>query len=108
MRLHQNARTCPASRRLMCERIDAGWSLAAAAEAAGVSDRRAREWRRRWEAGELASAGDDDHVVRLAARFHAAVDVVQALLGAVADREDVLGLAGLTLGERGAQARSRP
>ena len=53
MRLHQNARTCPASRRLMCERIDAGWSLAAAAEAAGVSERRAREWRRRWEAGDL-------------------------------------------------------
>lgn len=52
MRLHQNARTCPASRRLMCERIAAGWSLAEAAEAAGVSDRRAREWRRRWEAGD--------------------------------------------------------
>jgi transposase InsO family protein len=50
--LHQNAKTCPASRRLMCERIDAGWSLAAAAEAAGVSERRAREWRRRWEAGD--------------------------------------------------------
>ena len=53
MRLHQNARTCPASRRLMCQRIDAGWGLAAAAEAAGVSSRRAREWRRRWEAGDL-------------------------------------------------------
>jgi transposase InsO family protein len=52
VRLHQNARTCPASRRLMCERIEAGWSLAAAAEAAGVSERRAREWRRRWEAGD--------------------------------------------------------
>jgi transposase InsO family protein len=36
----------------MCERIEAGWSLRAAAEAAGVSDRRAREWRRRWEAGD--------------------------------------------------------
>jgi transposase InsO family protein len=36
----------------MCQRIDAGWSLAAAAEAAGVSERRAREWRRRWEAGD--------------------------------------------------------
>jgi len=36
----------------MCERIAAGWSLAEAAEAAGVSDRRAREWRRRWEAGD--------------------------------------------------------
>jgi transposase InsO family protein len=50
--LHQNAKTCPASRRLMCERVGAGWSLAAAAEAAGVSERRAREWRRRWEAGD--------------------------------------------------------
>jgi hypothetical protein len=37
----------------MCQRVDAGWSLAAAAEAAGVSERRAREWRRRWEAGDL-------------------------------------------------------
>jgi len=36
----------------MCERMEAGWSLAAAAEAAGVSERRAREWRRRWEAGD--------------------------------------------------------
>ena len=52
MTLHQNAKTCPASRKLMCERIAAGWSLAAAAEAAGVSERRAREWRRRWEAGD--------------------------------------------------------
>jgi len=52
VKLHQNARTCPASRRLMCQRVDAGWSLAAAAEAAGVSERRAREWRRRWEAGD--------------------------------------------------------
>ncbi len=52
MRLHQNAKTCPASRRLMCQRITAGWSLTEAAEAPGVSDRRAREWRRRWEAGD--------------------------------------------------------
>ena len=36
----------------MCERIEAGWSLRAAAEAAGLSDRRAREWRRRWETGD--------------------------------------------------------
>ena len=52
VKLHQNARTCPASRRLMCERIDAGWSVKAAAAAAGVSERRAREWRRRWDAGD--------------------------------------------------------
>lgn len=36
----------------MCERIATGWSLTQAAQAAGVSDRRAREWRRRWEAGD--------------------------------------------------------
>ena len=50
MKLHANARTCPNSRRLLVERIDAGWSLAEAAEAAGVSDRTAAKWRARWRA----------------------------------------------------------
>ena len=51
MKLHANARTCPKSRRLIVERIEAqGWSLAAAAEAAGVSERTARKWLRRWQA----------------------------------------------------------
>jgi hypothetical protein len=65
LRLHQNARTCPSSRRLMCERIEAGWSVRAAAEAAGVSDRRARECRRRWEAGdhELEDRSSTAHVI---------------------------------------------
>jgi hypothetical protein len=37
MRLHRNARTCPASRRLICVRVlEQGWSLAQAAEACGV------------------------------------------------------------------------
>ena len=54
MKLHANARTCPNSRRLLVERIAAGWSLAEAAEAAGVSDRTAAKWRARWRAeGEL-------------------------------------------------------
>ena len=54
MKLHANARTCPNSRRLLVERIDAGWSLAEAAEAAGVSDRTAAKWRARWRAeGEV-------------------------------------------------------
>lgn len=52
MTLHHNARTCPAARRLLCQRIEQGWSLKAAAEAAGISERRAREWRRRWQAGD--------------------------------------------------------
>jgi hypothetical protein len=42
MQLHGNARTCPISRRLLVERIESrSWSLAAAAVAAGVSERTA-------------------------------------------------------------------
>ncbi len=45
MTLHQNAKTCPASRVLMARRVlEEGWSLAAVAEAAGVSERTARKW----------------------------------------------------------------
>ena len=44
MKLHANARTCPKSRRLLVRRIEEeGWSLAAAAEAAGVSERTAAQ-----------------------------------------------------------------
>ena len=50
MKLHANARTCPNSRRLIVERVEAGWSLAEAAEAAGVSDRTAAKWVARWRA----------------------------------------------------------
>lgn len=49
MKLHGNARTCPNSRKLLVERIESGtWSLAAAAEAAGVSERTAYRWLARW------------------------------------------------------------
>ena len=49
MRIHANARTCPKSRRLLVSRIeDESWSLAAAAEAAGVSERTAAKWLARW------------------------------------------------------------
>ena len=45
MTLHSNARTCPRSRRLLADRVLVeGWSLAAAAEAAGVSERTAWKW----------------------------------------------------------------
>jgi transposase InsO family protein len=43
--LHSNARTCPRSRRLLADRVLVeSWSLAAAAEAAGVSERTAWKW----------------------------------------------------------------
>ena len=49
MKLHANARTCPHSRRLAVDRVDVqGWTLAAAAEAAGVSVRTVSKWRRRY------------------------------------------------------------
>ena len=51
MKLHANARTCPKSRRLIVQASRReGWSLAAAAEAAGVSERTARKWLSRWRA----------------------------------------------------------
>src|SRR5437763_1120 len=53
MDVHKNARSLPASRALLVERVDKqGWSLSRAAKAAGMSVRRAREWRRRASAEE--------------------------------------------------------
>jgi transposase InsO family protein len=47
MKLHGNARTCPHSRLLMVQRVESeGWTLAAAAEAAGVSVRTVSKWLR--------------------------------------------------------------
>jgi transposase InsO family protein len=53
MNVHKNARSCPLSRALLCRRVRKhGWSLQRAAEAAGLSVRRAREWVRRGERHE--------------------------------------------------------
>jgi len=51
MMLHANARLSLKGRELLVERIEvAGWSLSAAAEAAGISDRTARKWLARYRA----------------------------------------------------------
>jgi transposase len=50
MRLHANARTCPKSRQLLVDRIEGGWSVLEAAEAAGITARTARRWMARWRA----------------------------------------------------------
>ena len=56
MNVHKNARSCPASRALLVERVERqGWTTAAAAEAIGISARRAREWIRRARANEPLS-----------------------------------------------------
>ena len=53
MDVHKNARSCPASRTLLFRRVsEQGWSVRAASEAVGISDRRGREWIRRATRGE--------------------------------------------------------
>ena len=59
MKLHANARTCPNSRRLLVERVLAEkWSVTAAAEAAGVSERTAFRWLARWRSEGQAGLAD--------------------------------------------------
>jgi transposase InsO family protein/transposase len=53
MRCHANARLSPIGRRLLIERIERdGWTVRAASEAAGSSERSALKWLARWRAGE--------------------------------------------------------
>ena len=52
MRLHANHRTCPSSRRLICRRVEEGWTLQEAAEAAGCSVRTAAKWVSRYRRGD--------------------------------------------------------
>lgn len=53
MDVHKNARSVPASRVLLFKRVsEQGYSVRAASEAAGMSDRRCREWIRRAERNE--------------------------------------------------------
>ncbi len=49
MRCHANARLSPIGRQLLVDRIlRDGWTVQAAAESAGVSERTARKWLARW------------------------------------------------------------
>ncbi len=51
MKMHANARLSLKGRELLVDRVEnAGWSLSAAAEAAGISDRTARKWLARYRA----------------------------------------------------------
>jgi transposase InsO family protein len=53
MKLHGSAKTCPNCRRLIAARVlEQGWTLAAAAAAAGVSVVTARKWVRRFQEGD--------------------------------------------------------
>ena len=59
MDIHKNARSCPASRALLVERVVVERSsVAAAARAAGISRRRAYEWLRRHRMGGVEALND--------------------------------------------------
>jgi transposase InsO family protein len=53
VKLHGNARLTPVQRQLLCQRIDdEGWTVTDAADAAGISERRAYVWLARWRDGD--------------------------------------------------------
>jgi transposase InsO family protein len=99
MKLHANARTCPKSRRLLVRRIEEGdWSLAAAAEAAGVSERTAAKWLCRWrgagEAGlEDRSSAPKSRPTQLPAEQVKAIEALRRLRMTAAEIAECLSMA---------------
>jgi len=99
MKLHANARTCPNSRRLLVARVEEeNWSLAAAAEAAGVSERTARKWLARWRAEGERGLLDRSSVPRrrpgrIAAERVAAIEALRRLRMTAAEIAECLGMA---------------
>ncbi|HWC08489.1 MAG: hypothetical protein QOE75_1269 [Solirubrobacterales bacterium] len=98
MKLHANARTCPKSRRLLVDRLQGGWSLRSAAEAAGVSERTAAKWLTRWRAEGDAGLVDRSSAPRrspsrLPADRLAAIEALRRLRMTAAEIAEVLGMA---------------
>jgi transposase InsO family protein len=99
MRIHGNARTCPNSRKLLVSRIEEeGWSLMAAAEAAGISERSARKWLARWRAeGEPGLLDRSSAPKRVPSRLPAdrveAIEALRRLRMTAAEIAEALGMA---------------
>jgi transposase InsO family protein len=97
MKLHANARTCPKSRALIGRRVlEQGWSLAAAAEAAGVSVVTARKWVRRAAAGgslEDRSSAPRRVPSRTPTRLVEAIAALRRLRMTAAEIAELLGMA---------------
>jgi transposase len=116
MEIHANARTCPNSRKLLVQRIEEeGWSLMAAAEAAGISERSTRKWLARWraegEAGLLDRSSAPRRVPsRTPERVIEAICALRRLRMTAAEIAEALGLAlstvSLWLKRRGLGKRS--
>jgi transposase InsO family protein len=82
MKLHANAKLGPKGRLVMCRRvIEHGWSLTEAAEAAGVSERTARKWVRRYEEEGEAGLLDRSSAPRRVHNVtpHERVEAIEAL-----------------------------
>jgi len=56
--VHRNARLTPAGRLLLCQRIEAGWPVAQAAESMGISRDRAYVWGPRYQAEGITGLED--------------------------------------------------
>jgi transposase InsO family protein len=98
MKLHANARTCPKSRRLLVDRLEGGWSLRSAAEAAGVSERTAAKWLARWRKEGATGLEDRSSApkrvpTRLPADRLAAIEALRRLRMTAAEIAEVLGMA---------------
>lgn len=98
MKLHANARTCPKSRRLLVDRLEGGWSLRSAAEAAGVSERTAAKWLARWRKEGATGLEDRSSApkrvpARLPADRLAAIEALRRLRMTAAEIAEVLGMA---------------
>ena len=99
MKLHANARTCPKSRRLLVRRIEEErWSLVAAAEAAGISERSARKWVARWRSeGEVGLTDRSSAPKRVPSRLGSdrleAIEALRRLWMTAAEIAEVLGMA---------------
>jgi transposase InsO family protein len=97
MKLHGNARTCPNSRALIARRVlEEHWSLAAAAEAAGVSEPTARKWVHRARAGESLEdrcSRPRRSPTRLPGHSVEAIEALRRVRMTAAEIAEVLGLA---------------
>jgi transposase InsO family protein len=97
MNLHANALTCPKSRALIARRvIEEGWTLRAAAEAAGCSVRTAAKWVGRARAGdtELQDRSSRPHrnPTRLARTLVQAIEKLRRVRMTAAEIAELLGL----------------
>jgi transposase InsO family protein len=98
MNLHRNHTTCPNSRRLICRRVlEEGWTLQAAAEAAGCSVRTAAKWVARSRTGDecLADRSSRPHrsPTRLTRRLVGAIEKLRRVRMTGAEIAETLGLA---------------